>query len=133
MASVEIRRRRSTELVGKVVAGRLRASDPHERVLRCDAKPGRWSARLGDTGGEEIPRRSGGRGGEDEVARGKDDGAPVSGLAGSSSKAAGEWRRRSSGGARGWWGTSTALGDGGGADQELCPSVGGRRRKKGHI
>ena len=41
------RRRRSTELVGEVVAGRLRASDPHERVLRRDAKPGRWSARLG--------------------------------------------------------------------------------------
>ena len=68
-----------------------------------------------------------------EVARGEDGGAPVSGLAGSSSKAAGAWRRRSSGGARGWWGTSTALRDGGGADQELCPSVGGRRRKKGHI
>ena len=47
MAGVEIRRRRSTELVGEVVAGRLRASDPHERVLRRDAKPGRWSARLG--------------------------------------------------------------------------------------
>jgi len=30
-----------------------------------------------------------------------DGGAPVSGLAGSSSKAAGAWRRRSSGGARG--------------------------------
>ena len=30
MAGVEIRRRRSTELVGEVVAGRLRASDPHE-------------------------------------------------------------------------------------------------------
>jgi len=47
MAGVEIRRRRSTELVGEVVAGRLRAFDPHERVLRRDAKPGRWSARLG--------------------------------------------------------------------------------------
>ena len=53
-------------------------------------------------------------GGEDEGARGVeagaaktrwhragDGGAPVSGLAGSSSKAAGVWRRRSSGGARG--------------------------------
>ena len=47
MAGVEIRRRRLTELVGEVVAGRLRASDPHERVLRRDAKPGRWSAQLG--------------------------------------------------------------------------------------
>jgi len=53
-------------------------------------------------------------GGEDEGARrveagaaktrwhgAGDGGAPVSGLAGSSSKAAGVWRRRSSGGARG--------------------------------
>ena len=47
MAGVEIRQRRSTELVGEVVAGRLRASDPHERVLHHDAKPRRWSARLG--------------------------------------------------------------------------------------
>ena len=47
MAGVEIRQRCSTELVGEVVAGRLRASDPHERVLRRDAKPGRWSAWLG--------------------------------------------------------------------------------------
>ena len=129
MAGVEIRRRRSTELVGEVVAGRLRASDPHERVLRRYAKPGRWSVRLGGTGGEEIPRRSGGWGGEDEVARGKDGGAPVSGLAGSSSKAAGAWRRRSSGGARGrrrsrrrGWETTAArrrLG---------MPKFGGRRR-----
>ena len=53
------------------------------------------------------------RGGEDEGARGVeagaaktrwhgagDGGAPMSGLAGSSSKAAKAWRRRSSGGAR---------------------------------
>ena len=53
----------------------------------------------GDNGGEEIPRRSGGRGGEDEVARGKDGGAPVSGLAGSSSKEAGAEMS-----ARGRWG-----------------------------
>ena len=81
-------------------------------------------------------------GGEDEGARGveagaaktrwhgaEDGGAPVSGLAGSSSKAAGAWRRRSSGGARGR--RQSRRRDGRrrrrGADQE-CPSVGGRRR-----
>ena len=37
-----------------------------------------------DTGGKEIPRRSGGRSCEDEVAGGKDGVSPVSGLAGSS-------------------------------------------------
>ena len=113
MAGVEIWRQRSTKLVGEVVAGRLRASDPHEQVLLRDAKPGRWSARLGghrrrgNSTAEWRPgrRRRGGTG--------KDGGAPVRGLAGSSSKAAGAWRRRSSGGARGWWGTSTVLGDGG--------------------
>ena len=95
-------------------------------------------------------------GGEDEGACGveagaaktkwhgaRDGGAPVSGLAGSSSKAAGAWRRRSSGRARGWWGTSTAAEQEArweqgrrrrhGADQELCPSVGARWSKKGHI
>ena len=70
-------------------------------------------ARNGEGGGAAAC--SGGRrGSEDEGARGVeagvaktrwhgagDGGAPVSGLAGSSSKAVGAWRRRSSGGARG--------------------------------
>ena len=60
MAGVEIRRRRSTELVGEVVAGRLRASDPHERVLRRVAKPGRWSAWLGEHRRSGSPELSSG-------------------------------------------------------------------------
>ena len=133
MAGVEIRGQRSTELVGESLQDGSGLLIPTSGFYVAMRSQGGGQRGWGDTGGEEIPRRIGGQGGEDEVARGKDGGAPVSGLAGSSSKATGAWRRRSSGGARGWWGTSTALGDGGGADQELCPNFGGRRRKKGHI
>jgi hypothetical protein len=50
--------------MGEVVAGWLGASDPHERVLRLDAKPGRWSARLGGhrrRGNSTAKRRPGRR------------------------------------------------------------------------
>ncbi|XP_039797646.1 UDP-glycosyltransferase 72B1-like [Panicum virgatum] len=55
MAGVEIRWRCLTELVGEVFAGRLRASDPHERVLRRDAKPGRWFAERTRAVGLVVP------------------------------------------------------------------------------
>ena len=148
MAGVEIRRRRSTELVGEVVAGRLRASDPHERVLRRDAKPGRWSARLGghrrrgNSTAEWRPgrRRRGGTG-EGRRRTGERTGGVV--VQGGRGVEAAELGRRSGmvgdiDGARGWRQSRRrdgSRGDDGGAAQikNCAPSVGGSRRKKGHI
>ena len=72
--------------------------------MACNGEGGGAAACSGGRRGRR--RRGRARGVEAGAAKTRwhgagDGGAPVSGLAGSSSKAAGAWRRRSSGGARG--------------------------------
>ena len=84
-----------------------------DMVARSERVAARWRAAERVVARRRAVEAAGG--GEDEGARGVesgvaktrwhgagDGGAPVSGLAGSSSKAARAWRRQSSGGARGW-------------------------------